>query len=63
MNKSSVPAAGSVKRRRGWRPWRFVKGRPWMVTSLAIFVVVVAALLAFGVHLANAVLLGFDLAR
>ena len=62
MNKSSVPAAGSVKRRRGWRPWNFVKGRPWMITSLCIFVVVVAALLGSGVHPANAVLIGFDLA-
>ena len=33
-----------------------------MITSLAIFVVVVAALSGGGMHLGNAVLLGFDLA-
>jgi uncharacterized membrane protein len=60
MSKS--PASANVKGRRGWRPWHFVKGRPWMITSLAIFVVVVAALSGGGMRLANAVLLGFDLA-
>ncbi len=62
MNKPSGTAAGRVKRRRGWRPWNFVKGRPWMITSLGIFVVLVAALFAGGMQLASAVLLGFDLA-
>ncbi len=57
-----LPKAGGVKGRRGWRPWGFVKGRPRTITSLAIFVVVFAGLFAGGVRLANAVLLGFDLA-
>jgi uncharacterized membrane protein len=40
-----------------------VKGRPWLILSLVIFVAVVAVLSSvYGVRLANAVLSGFDLA-
>ncbi|MBN8896457.1 MAG: DUF1345 domain-containing protein [Rhodanobacter sp.] len=50
-------------RSRGWRPWRFVAGRPWLILSLVLFVASVAVLSwGFGLRLASAVLLGFDLA-
>jgi len=57
--------SGSVRervRQRGWRPWRFVKGRRWTVLSLLIFLVTMALLLHAGLRPASAVLLGFDLA-
>jgi uncharacterized membrane protein len=57
--------SGSVRervRQRGWRPWRFVKGRRWTVLSLLIFLVTMAVLLHAGLRPASAVLLGFDLA-
>lgn len=62
MDEPSERSGERASRRRGWRPWRFVKGRPWTVLSLLIFLVALALLLRAGVHPANAVLLGFDLA-
>ncbi len=47
---------------RGWSPRRLVRTRPRMIGSLAIFVVLGAALIVSGVDVANAVLLAFDLA-
>ena len=48
---------------RGSRPWRLVKARPWLILSLAIFVAAAAALSwGWGLRMASAVLLGFDLA-
>src|SRR5690349_10123739 len=61
MDEPSERSGGRAARR-GWRPWRFVKGRPWTVLSLLIFLVAMALLLHAGVRPANAVLLGFDLA-
>lgn len=43
-------------------PWRFVKGRPRMIMALIVFIVAAVALSSSGMRLANAVLLGFDLA-
>ncbi|MFC5438010.1 DUF1345 domain-containing protein [Rhodanobacter umsongensis] len=61
MTKSAKQ--GAVARQAGgWRPWRFVKGRPRMILSLAIFIGVAGALSASGMRLSNAVLLSFDLA-
>ena len=62
MNEPSERSGERSARRRGWRPWRFVKGRPWTVLSLLIFLVAMALLLYAGLRVANAVLLGFDLA-
>lgn len=62
MDEPSERSGERASRRSGWRPWRFVKGRPWTVLSLLIFLVALALLLRAGVHPANAVLLGFDLA-
>ena len=62
MDEPSERSGEHASQRRGWRPWRFVKGRPWTVLSLLIFLVALALLLRAGVHPANAVLLGFDLA-
>jgi uncharacterized membrane protein len=55
-------AGETAPKSQGWRPWRFVKGRPRMIVSLVLFVVVASALVGSGTRLANAVLLGFDLA-
>ena len=55
-------ASATAQKHRGWRPWRFVKGRPRMIVALAIFMVAAVALSGSGMRLANAVLLGFDLA-
>ena len=62
MDEPSAPAGGRTPPRRGWRPWRFVKGRRWTVLSLLIFLVAMAVLLRAGLRPASAVLLGFDLA-
>jgi uncharacterized membrane protein len=62
MDEPSDQAGEGASRRRGWRPWRFVKGRPWTILSLLIFLAAMALLLHAGVRPANAVLLGFDLA-
>ncbi|MGN6704625.1 MAG: DUF1345 domain-containing protein [Rhodanobacter sp.] len=63
MEKPSAPPEPAPARPRGWRPWRFVEGRPWLILSLLLFVASVAVLsTGFGLRLASAVLLGFDLA-
>ena len=49
-------------RKRRWRPLRFLKVRPRMIISLAIFIVASAVLVASGLRLATSVLMGFDLA-
>ena len=62
MNEPSERSGERAARRRGWRPWRFVKGRPWTALSLLIFLMAMVLLLYAGLRVANAVLLGFDLA-
>ena len=62
MDEPSERPDTSTPRSRGWLPWRFVKGRPWTVLSLLIFLVALALLLHAGLRPASAVLLGFDLA-
>jgi uncharacterized membrane protein len=44
------------------RRWGLVRSRPWTIVSLVIFVLIVAGLHVGGVPLANALLLGFDVA-
>lgn len=44
------------------RRWGLVRSRPWTIVSLLIFVLIVAGLYVGGVPLANALLLGFDVA-
>jgi len=59
---SALPEQGPI-RSRGWRPWRFVKGRSRLILSLVLFLVSVVVLSSgYGLRLASAVLLGFDLA-
>ncbi|MFC5526526.1 DUF1345 domain-containing protein [Rhodanobacter ginsengisoli] len=64
MSKPLPPAepGTGATRRRGWPPLRLVRGRPWTITSLVIFLLTVAVLSGCGLRLASAVLLGFDLA-
>ncbi|MHB1056780.1 MAG: DUF1345 domain-containing protein [Rhodanobacter sp.] len=63
MDKPSARPEPGAARPHGWRPWHFVKGRPWLILSLVIFVAVATVLSSgYGLRLANAVLLGFDLA-
>jgi uncharacterized membrane protein len=62
MSQRSTQDDGGKPKARGWRPWGFAKGRPWTVVSLLIFLLAVAGLWVFGVTLAKALLLGFDLA-
>jgi uncharacterized membrane protein len=63
MSESSHTSEAATTERRGWRPWRFVKSRPRMVLSLALFVAAALGLSVFGgLRAANAVLLGFDFA-
>jgi uncharacterized membrane protein len=59
---SKQAGTGVTAPSRGWYPWRFVKGRPRMIVSLVLFVVVAGTLAGSGTRLPNAVLLGFDLA-
>jgi uncharacterized membrane protein len=44
------------------RRWGLVRSRPWTIVSLLIFILIVAGLYVSGVPLANALLLGFDVA-
>jgi uncharacterized membrane protein len=50
------------RRKRGWRPFRYLRSRPRTVISLMIFVVVAAALMAMELRPATSILLAFDLA-
>lgn len=52
-------SAGKAAR---WRPFRYVAARPRLSVSFAIFVVTGAVLMALGLRMAPAILLGFDLA-
>ncbi|MEO8777732.1 MAG: DUF1345 domain-containing protein [Rhodanobacter sp.] len=60
MSKKAPVANSAGALRHPWRPWRFVRHRPWTSLALGIFVLGVALLLNAGFHPANAVLLGFD---
>ncbi len=62
MNQRSTKGGSSAPKSRSWRPWGFVRGRPWTIGSLLLFLLAVAGLLAGGLPPAKAVLLGFDLA-
>ncbi|HZX71978.1 MAG TPA: DUF1345 domain-containing protein [Rhodanobacter sp.] len=62
MTQRSTQDEGDAPKARGWRPWGFARGRPWTTTSLLIFLLVGAGLLAYGLTLPKALLLGFDLA-
>jgi uncharacterized membrane protein len=55
-------ATTARRKKRGWRPFRYLRSRPRTVLSLMIFVLVAAALLALNFRPATAVLLAFDLA-
>jgi uncharacterized membrane protein len=55
-------ATTARRKKRGWRPFRYLKSRPRTVLSLMIFVLVASALLALDFRPATAVLLAFDLA-
>jgi uncharacterized membrane protein len=46
----------------GFRPLHFVRARPRILIALAIFVITSGVLVATGMRISNAVLLGFDLA-
>lgn len=61
MSGESPGANGASKPRR-WRPFRYVTARPRLSVSFAIFVVCGAVLIALGLRVATAILLGFDLA-
>ncbi|MDE3072844.1 MAG: DUF1345 domain-containing protein [Pseudomonadota bacterium] len=68
MNRASkpglpveTPVAGRPNETH-WRPLRYVKARPRLIVSLAIFIVASAGLGALGLPPATAILLGFDLA-
>ncbi|HVC18360.1 MAG TPA: DUF1345 domain-containing protein [Rhodanobacter sp.] len=68
MNRTSKPAlpaeapvAERLKKTHR-RPLRYVNARPRLIVSLAIFIVANAGLMALGLPLATAILLGFDLA-
>lgn len=62
MSARAAPPDAGQPQRHPWRPWRFVRHRPWTSLSLGLFLLAVVLLLNGGFHLANAVLLGFDLA-
>ncbi len=55
-------AVAARRKKRGWRPFRYLKSRPRTILSLMIFVLAAAALLALDFRPATAVLLAFDLA-
>ncbi len=44
------------------RSWGLLRSRPWTIASLVVFLLVVGALVACGLPLVNALLLGFDVA-
>lgn len=53
--------AGRHVAKHGFRPFHFVRARPRIVIALAIFVLTSGVLIATGMRISNAVLLGFDL--
>ena len=60
MNESLEGKTPSRPVRRRWTPIRFVRARPWLAVSAAVFLVVFAALMAARVKPASALLLSFD---
>ena len=62
MSEPVPPPDSTGLKRHAFRPWRFVRHRPWTSLSLGIFVLAVVLLLNEGLRLATAVLFGFDLA-
>jgi uncharacterized membrane protein len=54
--------AAARRRKRGWRPFHYLKSRPRTLLSLVIFLIVALALLALKFRPATAILLAFDLA-
>jgi len=54
--------SGGAPKPRRWRPFRYVTARPRLSVSFAIFVATGAVLIALGLRVAAAILLGFDLA-
>lgn len=62
MTPRSTRAGSSGAKAHRWRPWGFVRGRPWTIAALLIFVIAVVGFIVAGLPVANAVLLGFDLA-
>ena len=61
MSGEASGTNGASKPRR-WRPFRYVTARPRLSASFVIFVVAGAVLIALGLRVATAILLGFDLA-
>jgi uncharacterized membrane protein len=57
-----TPGCNGATKARRWRPFRYVTARPRLSVSFAIFVVTGAVLIALGLRVATAILLGFDLA-
>ncbi|WP_426663262.1 DUF1345 domain-containing protein [Rhodanobacter aciditrophus] len=57
----NTPASGGAGAASRWRPLRFIRARPRLSTSTAVFVLAVMLLSSIGVRLPLAVLLGFDL--
>ena len=61
MSGEASGTNGASKPRR-WRPFRYVTARPRLSASFVVFVVAGAVLIALGLRVATAILLGFDLA-
>jgi uncharacterized membrane protein len=53
--------AGATSHRRRWHPLRYIRVRPRLMTSAAIFVLCGCVLALGGMRVASALLLGFDL--
>ena len=62
MSEAPPPSITTPPKKHRWRPWHYAKARPRLIVSLMIFIVASAVLMAMGLRLATAVLLGFDLA-
>ncbi|GAB3793075.1 DUF1345 domain-containing protein [Dyella agri] len=61
MSGRAAGKDGATKPRH-WRPFRYVTARPRLSVSFAIFVATGTVLIALGLRVATAILLGFDLA-
>lgn len=62
MSQPRGQGARDAQKAKQARRWGLVRSRPWTIVSLVIFVLIVAGLHVGGVPLANALLLGFDVA-
>jgi hypothetical protein len=60
MNVSGESKATTRSIRRRWAPGRFVRARPWLAVSTAVFIAVFVTLLLSRVKPASALLLSFD---